>query len=182
MPQIFWNINILEKPQCLLCVSHVHSVPMSVVFAFSDLFHLSPSTETFFLVRIHSKGQVWLFSIHPPILCSAKGMLCNPTLPIATLPPSGQSELLRNRHRSQGGPIRAFPVVTHIGFGKEQGPFFSGIMKTEDLSSWKDLKPSSSLDGGCLLRTKRMKRKGNRFKKWRKSVLMTTYQKGAVLS
>ena len=48
--------------------------------------------------------------------------------------------------------------------GKEQQTVFSGVMKAEDQSSWRGLELSLPLDGGCLLRVKRMKKKGSQFK------------------
>ena len=66
--------------------------------------------------------------------------------------------------------------------GKEQQTVFSGVMKAEDQSSWRGLELSLPLDGGCLLRVKRMKKKGSQFKTWRDSALMTAHQQRAELS
>jgi len=53
-----------------------------------------------------------------PILPSAKGVLGDPDLPVAILQPTGQSELLRNGHMTQGGTIRNFSVFGWIDFGE----------------------------------------------------------------
>lgn len=137
---------------CLTCTQCTHES----CFCFSDLFYLSSAKETLLPVRIHSK---WCRQ-SCPATSLPKGCICDQTWLLVVLQSSGQGGLLRNVHVTHVWPNRAFPVVWHIDFGKGQGTFFfSEIVKVEDQKPWRSWELSLSLPGGCLLRTKTMKRK-----------------------
>lgn len=131
MSQIFWNINILENPQCLLPVWHAQSVPASVVFAFPGLFHPSSATETFFSCENpFQTTQAGLPDTNLPSYACRRGALATQARPTVARQPSARvncSEMGTSPKQGKSEPSVWFHIET---WGKSRE-------LSSSLGSWK---------------------------------------------